>query len=749
MSKEIHRALPLILKEDYIAWGDKAKEYIDNTIQQYMEYTTPAFSDKSGNDFFLAKLRTHKVPNSRDTYTDYAWNIPISFDIETSSWHMGLHKYAAMYIWMVGFNGQCIYGRTWEQYKEFVSYLIQYTTPVKPSINDIITGNGDTLRFIIYIHNLGYEFQFIRRQYSFSEVFTDTIRKPIYALTDDGIEYRDSLRLTGLSLENSCKNLVHYNIGKNVGDLDYTKLRGPETRLTKKEMSYCVHDVTALNAIIKEKMEQDDNDISNIPYTNTGYVRRETRRKCYQKQYKQEYTKLMKELTIPDLDTYKLLKEAFSGGFTHAGYLWANKHIKAETDSIDFTSSYPAVMLSERYPMSGATKVDCSTMTDKEFLSYIRDYACIFRITLNNVRKKEGIYEVYLSQSKCYNIENGLYDNGRVWSADKLTTTITNVDFETILKVYNIDSYAVTDLVVWKWGYLPEPIVEATLEYYKGKTTLKGVAGSEDTYMMMKGMLNSEYGMMVQDPLRDEIGYADDWYKETGDMQTQLDKYNSNEYSKRFTYYAWGVFITAWARHNLWSGILEFGTDYIYSDTDSIKGLNIDKHMQYIKRYNRTITAKINRVLQFYKIDTAEARPKTVKGVEKQIGVWDWETEGAPYTEFKTLGAKRYLVRQGGDLHITVAGIPKEAGIKYLNKFKDPFEHFSNGMTIPEDESRKLISTYIDEPFDTVIKDYTGVYQKIHEESAINLEKASYTMSLSDDYLSLLQMVDKEEGVIL
>ena len=102
------------------------------------------------------------------------------------------------------------------------------------------------------------------------------------------------------------------------------------------------------------------------------------------------------------------------------------------------------------------------------------------------------------------------------------------------------------------------------------------------------------------------------------------------------------------------------------------------------------------------------ARPKTIKGKSKQLGVWDYETQGNPYTEFKTLGAKRYLVKQGDELHITVAGIPKRAGVKFLSKYKDPFKVFSDDMIIPEGESDKLIATYLDDGFETVIKDYLG-----------------------------------------
>ena len=70
---------------------------------------------------------------------------------------------------------------------------------------------------------------------------------------------------------------------------------------------------------------------------------------------------------------------------------------------------------------------------------------------------------------------------------------------------------------------------------------------------------------MVMDILRMLITYENnDWVSEEGDYQDQLDRYNENKSHKRFTYYPWGLFVTAYARRNLWTGIVEFGDDYIY-----------------------------------------------------------------------------------------------------------------------------------------------------------------------------------------
>ena len=299
---------------------------------------------------------------------------------------------------------------------------------------------------------------------------------------------------------------------------------------------------------------------------------------------------------------------------------------------------------------------------------------------------------------------------------------------------------------IYKKGYLPKPIIEAILELYKAKTTLKGIPEKAVEYLLKKGMLNSLYGMIVTDIVKalvlcDEDG---EWLgEEAPDLEEAIDKYNDSK--KRFNFYPWGVFVTAYARRNLYSGIKAFGKDYLYSDTDSIKCLNIDKHMDYVNKYNNYIIKAIDKVLKHYDIDTAEARPKNQKGKEKQIGVWDWETDGDPYTEFKTLGAKRYMYQQSDGLHITIAGVSKSMGKEYIEGQNEPFEFFSDGMNIDKDHSGKLTHTYLDYEQHGTMVDYKGNTMQYDELSSVHLEKAEYKMSMTESFRNYVRGVQEEQ----
>lgn len=656
----------------------------------------------------------------------YYFNVPCSFDIETSSFYVDGEKQACMYIWQFGINGRCIIGRTWDEFVELCEDLSAFL------------GLGDGQRIIVYVHNLSYEFQWMLHRFEWARVFCLDNRKPIFAINTLGIEFRCSYLLSGYSLAKLGDELQRYKVKKMVGDLDYKKIRTSETPLTAKELQYCINDVLVVMAYIQECIEEEGN-ISKIPLTKTGYVRRYCRNKCLTRNKPYDY--LMEQLQITTVEEFKSLQRAFAGGFTHANVWWSGR-VCYDVGSFDFTSSYPTVMVAEQFPMSGATMVHPKSVD--EMGVYLQGYCCLFDVMFHGIRCKTTV-DNPISVSKCY-MQKGVHaNNGRVCRADMIALTITDVDWGVISGFYEWDSIEIGNFWIYKRGYLPKELVGCILKLYSDKTELKGVKGKEAEYMRSKSMINAVYGMTVTNPVRTNYTVADGrWIEEPTDYDQGISDYNADE--RRFLFYPWGVWVTAYARRNLFTGIAEFRNDYIYSDTDSLKVMNAGKHSEYIGWYNDLISKKLKAACDAQGLSFEMTRPKTIKGVEKPLGVWDFE---GTYKRFKTLGAKRYLVEnQDGSLTMTVSGLSKKSAVEYLLKeFGDAdgaFEHFQDGLYIPPSATGKNTHTYNDSGCSGVITDYMGHEARYEELSFVHLQEAEYNLSLTAEYVKYLLGVRHE-----
>lgn len=646
------------------------------------------------------------------------YNVACAFDIETSSFYVDGEKRACMYIWMVDLNGAFIYGRTWD---EFI---------------DLLNGISDFLglcyerRLVIYVHNLAYEMQWIRKRFKWAQIFALKEREPVYAVTESGIEFRCSYILSGYSLERLSSQLTEHTTEKLAGGLNYRLTRNAKTKLCGIEMLYCIDDVKTVTAYIEERIDK-DGDISRIPLTKTGYVRQFCKRKCLgtSKHRNNKYFHLIGNLKL-DAAEYEQLHRAFQGGFTHANS-WITGYVIPNVASYDFTSSYPAVMVAEKFPMSPAEKI--TVRTKDELLENIELYNCVFDVYFEGLEAVKP-YEHYISSSRCWGIVNAQLDNGRIVRADKLYTSITDIDYKIIAEYYKWDKMSIGEFRRYMRGYLPTEFITAVLDLYEMKTTLKGVKGREYDYLRGKEMVNATYGMTVTNPCRDEITYIDnEWGSTDADVEKAIEKYNSAR--KRFLYYPWGVWVTAYARRNLFTGISECKGDYLYSDTDSIKLTNLPDHQAYFDGYNEWIIDRLERAMHYHKLDISRIQPKTKDGIEKPLGVWDYE---GTYT-FKTLGAKRYLLQDDkGRYHMTVAGVAKKA-VEYIEQKDNPFGAFANGLVVPSKYSGKLTHTYIDDEMQGVVKDYQGNVCEYHELSSVHLEPAKYELSLAREYADYLK----------
>ena len=692
----------------------------------------------------LIYTTTKKYNFHTKTSVEYL-NLEGALDIETTSTYTKKgKKFSFMYLWGFGLgeHGDFLtYGRTWDEFKEM---LEEVSNELNININR---------RLVIYVHNLGYEFQFMRKLFEWETVFSVDERKPIKALTTGGFEFRDSYILSGYNLESLASNLVNHKNKKMVGDLDYKLIRHHKTEITDEELKYMENDVTIILNYINEQLEQYGN-ITKIPLTNTGRVREYVKHKCYYTEGKSKYKSskskqnnyrfIMDNLTLKP-DEYLKLKRTFMGGFTHSNPIHTDKVLK-DVNSIDFTSSYPSVMIAEQFPMGTGFSPTKEDILKNGYDYYINNFCCMLNVSVQNL-KNIFIYDSYLSESKCKIEGEKLITNGRVFNAEYLNTYMTDVDYSIFKRCYSWDRIEFHDLICYPKGYLPKPIIESILALYQDKTTLKGVQGKEVEYLLSKGMLNSIYGMTVTDIVKDEITYEDDWGMEQVSIEEEIERYNSKK--SRFLFYPWGVWVTAYARRNLWLGILAIKEDYIYSDTDSIKFFNYSKHEKFIEGYNKLVINKQLKTLDYYNINPELLSPKTVNGTSKPLGVWDFE---GLYSRFKTLGAKRYLVEEDNNLYLTVAGLSKMNGINYMinqcnNDFTKVFEMFTDELTIPEENTGKNTHTYIDDEITETITDYQGIEEDITSLSGIHLEEAKYSLSISDYFVKFYTML--QNGYIL
>lgn len=669
---------------------------------------------------FNAVSRAEKVTKKTRKKTIEYFNCPCSFDIETSSWMNNGVEEATMYLWAVDLNGALFYGRTWQQ---FLTLCDMLTKVLNLSVDK---------RIVIYVHNLAYEFQWMQRLFKWDSVFAREPRKPMKAVTTSGIEFRCSYVLSGYSLAKVADNLTSHTIEKLVGDLDYNLIRTSETEITPEEMGYMRNDVLIVEYFISEEMTR-NGDITKIPLTATGYVRRTLRDRAFPKGVNPKMTKYynkMQMLKIKSADEYHALMRAFAGGFTHASPLHVG-NVLNNVSSIDFNSSYPAVLVNYKYPMGSAVYRESPSAEWVE--NAFADYCCIADFEFINIRPRV-LWDNPISFSKCWKTSNASCNNGRVHSADLLCITATNVDYEVWEKFYEWDAVKIYNVYRYYKSYLPREFIETVRDLYKFKTTLKGVPGKEAEYMHSKGQLNSMYGCCVTSIISPEVEFNGEWKSEPPDIDEKLKEYNETQ--TRTLFYPWGVFVTAYARRNLFYGILEFKSDYIYADTDSIKCLNYEKHREYVDRYNRQCIELSKECCRHFGFPDDTFSPKTSKGVPKPLGIWDYEGE---YSQFKCLGAKRYLVEKEGKYTLTVAGLNKKTATPYMEQHGNIFDFFDDEMYIPPEYSGKLIHTYIDAPQHGVVTDYTGKQSEWYEETSCHLRPGHYSLQIAKDYKEFLE----------
>ena len=190
---------------------------------------------------------------------------------------------------------------------------------------------------------------------------------------------------------------------------------------------------------------------------------------------------------------------------------------------------------------------------------------------------------------------------------------------------------------------------------------------------------------------------------------------------------------------------------------------------------------KLLKMCNYYGIDFNMCKPKTIKGVEKLIGVW--EDDGV-YKRFKAIGAKRYLYEyENGELNFTISGVNKHYGVPYLLhtfsqlgddehyelfklayspdvrqmkeseealtevcklhnegklSYDEIFNRFNEGLYFPPEATGKQTVTYIDKVTAATVVDYLGNSKYCMELSSVHMEPQDYSLSRTREYLEFL-----------
>ena len=648
----------------------------------------------------------------------------IEYDNFTEEEKEKCEKKACMYEWTFSINDDVFYGRKWE---EFIFFLreIENVVPEKK---------------IIFVHNLAFEFQFFKSYFNFDDVMARKAHKVMKAiLTDFNIEFRCSYFMSNCGLDRLAE-LYNLHIKKLKGDLDYTKLRHSETILTKKELEYCEHDCLVVYYYILEELKTYER-VDRIPLTSTGHVRRELKE---QVQFDNYYKSIVNTAISINPHIYNLLCQSFMGGFTHANYIYTDEIIK-NVVSYDFTSSYPYVMISEKYPMTEFKKASIQRKEDmKKFFAYV------FVVKFKNVKSR--YFTSYISSSKCRNLKKAKYDNGRIIEAEEFEMTLTDIDFKLILDMYECE-YEIVESYYSIYKYLPKKFINFILEKYVNKTQFKGVVGKELQYIKEKNKFNSLYGMTVTNTIKDKVEFKNEnkeWFT-TSLSNEEIEDALKEEKSKSFLCFSWGVWVTAYARNNLLRNVIQLDDYAIYCDTDSIK-LKEGFNQEVIENYNKSVEEKIKKVSDELSIPYEKYAPLDKKEKSHLLGVFD---EDAKYLEFITQGAKKYAFieeipieninenlkvleidnnkKVAKCMGITVAGVPKK-GVNCLNSLED----FKDNLVFDFKNTNKNLLFYTENQEEIIMTDYKGKKAKVTDKSGCCLLPNTYNLKKSLDYAELI-----------
>lgn len=667
--------------------------------------------------------------------------VPCGFDIETTTQYTKdkngkvLSHYSNMYIWQFSFgvDGLVFFGRTWAEFHE----LLQ-------SIKSVYLRYPKEEKFLFFIHNVNFEQSFMFREmqaYNHTiEVFARKSRHPMKTIIDDFFIILDSYLITGFSLEKLAKNFTKTQ--KLVGDIEYSLLRHHKTPIDD-VLNYARNDVLILSEYAQIYYELYLTK-KFMPMTSTMISARVVKDKILEDKAQNEVTKLVAYTYPKNQQQYDYIMSFYTGAYTH-GMLCNLFSTLEDMLAFDVTSEYPFTMLNGYYSIGKWHLLSNQVLHDRKLMqNMLNKYCVLVDVTFTNIRTKTGVTILSENKIEC---ENAMYDNGRLYKADKCSARVCEVDLITLSLHYDWDNITYNHGLYATRGKLPRYFRLAICDLICKKQRLKErvLNGEKDLaqeLMQAKKDLNGLYGWICCKLQTQELFYDDNGWNV---------KESENDFEKiRFRKQAnpsWSIYVTAWAR-NLVLSVTKSITDldkthpckypshYAYTDTDSIKALNTPEVIEIFNKYNEE-TRRNNLIW----IDELGLKEKYPDIDFTEIGTFTNETENhkthelEPIKRFKTLGSKRYLCEfANGEIESTVAGLSKHAFIDYIEETgEEPFEVFNaDGLEMSEKYSQKLGMFYEDSPKVFEVTDYLGNTETVYTESYASLIPITFKMTITD-----------------
>lgn len=550
---------------------------------------------------------------------------------------------------------------------------------------------------IIWDCNITFEFSF------FMSIIRDKITK-LFARNKSNIlsfdygkhlKFRECLGVFGKSLKDIAKN--HTVTQKLDGDYDYNKIRIPFiTPMTDNETNYSVNDVAILSELTEKAFNMYILKGKKIPLTQTGIVRDEIIDRYAPTPFIKE--RIYRE-NAPLIGTkeqyYHWRKYVYSGGLTHSNFYYVGE-IVHDVTCYDLTSAYPWALNTQKYPAGEIITVDINNPDEVKTAFKHAHYFC--KVTFKNFKSKST--HSTLSKDKVIAMENPIIDNGRIYSADRVTLYLTEVDLKNIKAIYTYDSdsYTLHELFYFtKSVRVPAAILSVMNDWYKKKTILKPLTTSEHKhdndyaenvkeYKRLKSLINSVYGMFVTSLYETETIW-NETTENIEDNPRDWDKASETLFNPWFGYYC-----TSYVRERLIECISKFPEYIIQYDTDSIYCLPNPQLTQFIKTINdRILTENKRRISEIECLD---------------LGLWD--NDGF-YKNFLCLGSKRYVGEYpNGDLKITFAGASETDIQTECKRLKTNIFDYIKKFSITENMSTKKGAYHFKGTYSAYVTDYLG-----------------------------------------